>query len=280
MSSGELFEPGETGREPIHPNLYVGTAGWSYDDWNDVFYPKGTTSRGRLEYYSGRFRTVEIDSTFYAIPARETVRSWYQRTPEKFVFAAKFPREVTHEARLVNCGTEAATFVDVMQELDDKLGPLLIQMPPSFKVDKFDDLARFLEGLPDGLAYAVEVRHRSWLVEEFSDLLRRWNVAMTLTCGGHLGRFWRATSRIAYVRWLGEFGAVERFDHPQLDRTEEIAWWAPRMAHFLDRGGVVFGYANNNYTGFAPHAVECIERELEDALAEYDDGGADSRDCP
>ena len=270
MSDGQLFEWEGPERDPVHEHLYRGTAGWSYDDWDGVFYPSGTSSTGRLPYYASRFRTVEIDSTFYAIPARKTVRSWHERTPDDFIFAAKFPRTVTHQARLVGCGTEAATFVDVMEELGPRLGPLLIQLPPSLNVGAFDDLARFLEGLPDGHMYAVEVRHPSWLNEEFSALLKRWNVSMTLSCGGHLGRFWRATSRIAYVRWMGVHDVLESFDREQIDREEELDWWAPRLAHFLDRGGVVFGYVNNNYTGHSPATIETIETKVESALGQYD----------
>ncbi len=268
--TSDLFEGIRPDWDVVHDQLYLGTSGWSYDDWDGVFYPAGTASSARLPRYASRFRTVEIDSTFYACPSRRTVQSWHQRTPSGFVFAAKFPRAVTHEARLDGCGAEAATFVDVMTELGPRLGPLLVQLPPSFTVDQFDVLARFLEGLPDGLMYAVEVRHRSWLTEEYAALLRRWNVAMTLTCGGHLGRFWRVTSRIAYVRWLGEHDAFDSYQGLQRERDEELAWWAPRMAHFLDRGGTIFGYANNNYEGHSPQTVRRLERQVEAALSNRD----------
>ncbi len=265
--TAELFDGVQPDWNLAHDQLYLGTAGWSYDDWDGVFYPSGTSSLGRLPYYASEFRTVEIDSTFHATPSRTTVQSWHQRTPPGFVFAAKFPRAITHAARLVDCGTEAATFIEVMTELGDRLGPLLIQLPPSFTVDKFDDLARFLEGLPDGLMYAVEVRHRSWLVEEYAQLLKRWRVAMTLTCGRHLGRFWRVTSRIVYMRWLGEHDPFERYDRIQQPRDEELEWWAARMAHFLERGGTVFGYAANDYEGFSPQTVRRVSSAVADSLS-------------
>ena len=264
--TGELFEGVRPDWDVVHDHLYLGTAGWSYDDWDGAFYPSGTDSRGRLPHYASEFRSVEIDSTFYACPSRRTVQSWHQRTPEGFVFAAKFPRQITHEARLVGCGTEAATFIEVMTELGNRLGPLLIQLPPSFTIDRFDDLARFLEMLPDGFIYAVEVRHRSWLIDEYAELLKRWQVAMTLTCGGELGRFWRATSRIAYIRWLGGYDTFETYDHTQGERDDEIAWWAPRMAHFLGRGGTIFGYANNNYEGFSPETVRRVSDQVSTEL--------------
>jgi uncharacterized protein YecE (DUF72 family) len=259
---GERIEGVDVGVKRLHENLYLGTAGWSYNDWKGTFYPPKTSSADRLGYYAGQFRTVEIDSTFYGIPSLKTVQSWHMRSPDGFVFAPKFPRAVTHEARLVNCADLATTFIETMQELGNRLGPLLLQLPPSFRADSFDDLARFLEGLPDGMIYAVEVRHRSWLIDEYADLLKRWQVAMVLTCGSHLGRFWRATSRIAYIRWLGTHNAFPAYDRPQAQRDEEIAWWAPRMAHFLDRGGTIFGYANNNYEGFSPSTIRRIEAQI------------------
>jgi uncharacterized protein YecE (DUF72 family) len=252
--------------ELIHDKLYLGTAGWGYPDWDGVFYPAGTSSKGRLPYYASKFRSVEIDSTFYASPSRKTVQSWHQRSPDGFVFSAKFPRAVTHEARLVGCGTEAATFLEVMKELGNRLGPLLIQLPPSFTVDRFDDLARFLELLPDGHMYAVEVRHRSWLIDEYAELLKRWKVAMVLSCGRHLGRFWRATSSIAYVRWLGDHDAYDSYTERRGERDEEIAWWAPRMAHFLKRGGTIFGYSTNDYEGFAPDSAQRISQAVAECL--------------
>lgn len=251
-----------TGQNSFHPHLYLGTSGWSYADWQGAFYPAKMPANQRLGFYAEQYRSVEINSTFYGMPSLKTVQSWRTQSPEGFVFAAKFPRVITHQARLVNCGGLATTFIETMQELGDRLGPLLLQLPPSMSADSLDDLGRFLEGLPDGLVYAVEVRHRSWLTEEFADLLKRWQVSMVLTCGEHMGRFWRATSRVAYIRWLGVHDAFENYASPKIERDEEIAWWSARMAHFLDRGGTIFGYANNNYEGFSPRTVRRVESEL------------------
>lgn len=250
----------------VQDNLRLGTSGWSYDDWNGVFYPPGTSQKERLSHYASQFRTVEVDSTFYGIPTMKTVQGWFERTPDDFMFSAKFPRSITHERRLIECEEEAMGFVGVMGELGHKLGPLLLQLPPSMTIASFHDLERFFEGLPDGLAYAVEVRHRSWLVEEFADLLKRWNVAMTLTSGGAMAPFWRVTSRIAYIRWLGQWDAMERFDEVQIDRGEDMDWWIARMNHFLDQGGLVVGYVNNHYSGHAPATV----RELQQKMANVD----------
>lgn len=265
-----LFEDPPTEPEAdrsVHPNLYLGSAGWSYDDWEGPFYPPGTSQLDRLSHYASRFRTVEIDSTFYGIPALSTVQGWYQRTPEDFVFSAKFPSSITHEAELIDCADETYRFVETMSELGEKLGPLLLQFSPSFGADRMNDLEAFLEGLPDGLMYAVEIRHPSWLMDDFANLLKRWNVALCLPSAGRLHRFWRVTSRFAYIRWLGRQNVLDRFDEVQIDRTEDIEWWVPRIRHFLDYGGMVFGYVNNNYSGHSPVTVREIARRVRDDLA-------------
>lgn len=242
----------------------LGTCGWGYDDWDGVFYPPGTAGKERLKHYATRYRTVEIDATFYATPARTTVQSWRRRSPEGFIFSAKFPRAITHEARLRGCGEAAEEFVDVMSELGDRMGPLLIQLPPSMTGRSLGDLERFFEGLPDGYSYAVEVRHRSWLVEPFADVLKRWNVALALTDGSHLKRFWRVTSQIAYIRWLGTWNAFECYDRQQRPVDGDLDWWVPRMEHFLDRGGTVLGYVNNNFAGYSPSVVDALAGRLND----------------
>ena len=251
----------------LHPRLFLGSAGWSYDDWDGPFYPPKTSSYDRLTRYAERFRTVEIDSTFYGTPTMKTVQGWHQRTPDDFIFSAKFPRAITHEARLRNCGEQTYRFIETMSELGPKLGPLLLQFPPSFAADRMRHLEEFLEGLPDGLMYAVEIRHRSWLTDEFADLLKRWNVALCLPSAGGLERFWRVTSQFVYIRWLGRPDVLERYDHVQIDREEDIEWWVPRIRHFLDYGGSVFGYVNNNYAGHSPETLRTISETLAQSLS-------------
>ena len=243
----------------------IGTCGWAYDDWDDVFYPPDIDGTYRLVHYADRFQTVEIDSTFYAIPSRKTVRAWRERTPPGFIFSAKFPRQITHEKRLADCGDLAATFVDVMSELGDRLGTLLIQLPPSMGRRYFSTLQRFLEGLPDGYSYALEVRNRSWLVDDFAQLLRRWKVALALTDSTHLDRFWRVTSQIVYIRWLGQWNAFERYDRVQQSVESALDWWEPRMEHILDRGATILGYVNNNFAGYSPAIVEAISQRVDGA---------------
>ncbi len=241
----------------------LGTCGWSYDDWVTAgFYGPELTTKDRLPAYAERFGTVEIDSTFYAIPRLSTVQGWVERTPSGFVFSAKFPRQITHEGRVAEKGELAQAFVETMSELGEKLGALLLQFPPSFTATSMGDLERLLQGLPDGYVYAVEVRHRSWLTEEFADLLKQWRVSLVLTASPRFRPFWRVTSTVAYIRWLGRWNAYETYDQLRRPVEEDLDWWVPRMEHFLNRGGTVLGYVNNNFAGYSPAVVEQIRERL------------------
>src|SRR3954468_10106130 len=185
-SAGEIFPPEE--------GLYLGTSGWSYADWEGTLYPRGTPPAGRLAEYAKHFATVEIDSTFYGTPRGTTVARWRQVAPCGFLFAAKFPQELTHERKLVNSRSEAEGFVRTMQALEDRLGPLLLQLPPNFTVEGKEVLNAFLQELPEGPRYAVEVRHRSWVGSDLPELLRERGAALTLVDYPRMPRLEEATT--------------------------------------------------------------------------------------
>ncbi len=241
---------------PPEENLYLGTSGWSYEDWEGTVYPPGTPPAGRLAEYVKHFATVEIDSTFYGTPKRSTVARWREVAPRGFLFAAKFPREITHEKGLVDCRREAETFVRTMEGLDDRLGPLLLQFPPAFSIEGKEVLDGFLRELPEGPRYAVEVRHRSWLSSDLPDLLRERGAALTLVDYPRMPRLDEATAPFAYVRWLGdrrEFPSGHT--GPKKDRDEDLRWWSGLVDRFLAEGRTVFAYANNHYQNHSPSTV-------------------------
>ncbi len=243
--------------EPPEEDLYLGTSGWSYADWEGTLYPEALPSASRLAEYAKHYATVEIDSTFYGTPRRSTVEKWREIVPDGFLFAAKFPQEVTHERNLVNSRSEAENFVHTMQGLDDRLGPLLLQLPPDFTVEGTDVLDKFLAELPKGPSYAVEVRHRSWLDSDLSDLLRERGAALTLVDYPRMPRLEEATTDFAYIRWLGnrrEFPSGHT--HLKKDRDDDLLWWAGVVDRFLEEGKTVFAYANNHYQNHSPSTLE------------------------
>ena len=247
--------PGEI--SPHEPGLYLGTSGWSYADWEGTLYPEGLPAASRLAEYARHYSTVEIDSTFYGTPRGTTVERWRNVAPRGFLFAAKFPQEVTHERKLANVRSEAEGFVHTMQALEDRLGPLLLQLPPGFTVEGMEVLNAFLRELPEGPRYAVEVRHRSWIGSDLPQLLRECGAALTLVDYPRMPRLEEATTDFAYIRWLGnrrEFPSGHT--DPKKDRDDDLLWWAGAVDRFLKEGKTVFAYANNHYQNHAPSTVE------------------------
>ena len=237
--------------------MYLGTSGWSYADWDGTLYPGGTPAGSRLAEYVKHYATVEIDSTFYGTPRRSTVQKWREVAPEGFLFAAKFPQEVTHERSLTGSEDLAENFVLTMELLGDRLGPLLVQLPPSFTVEGMDVLERFLESLPRGFRYAVEVRHRSWVGSDLPALLREHEAALTLVDYPRMPRLEEATASFVYIRWLGnrrEFPSGHT--HPKKDRTGDLRWWSGAVDRFLSDDRQVFAYANNHYQNHSPSTLE------------------------
>jgi uncharacterized protein YecE (DUF72 family) len=242
---------------PPEPGLYLGTSGWSYADWEGTLYPENLPAASRLAEYAKHYATVEIDSTFYGTPRRSTVEKWREVVPEGFLFAAKFPQEITHDLNLVGADAETNAFLRTMAELGDRLGPLLLQLPPSFTVEGMSVLEDFLKGLPEGFRYAVELRHRSWLGSDLPEMLRERGAALTLIDYPRMPRMDGATAGISYIRWLGnrrEFPSGHT--HLKKDRDDDLLWWAGVVDRFLKEGKTVFAYANNHYQNHSPSTVE------------------------
>jgi uncharacterized protein YecE (DUF72 family) len=243
--------------EPPEENLYLGTSGWSYADWEGTLYPEGLPSGSRLAEYVKSFATVEIDSTFYGTPRRSTVQNWREVAPDGFLFAAKFPQEVTHERNLVGAEAEVETFVSTMAGFEDRLGPLLVQLPPSFDVEGMGVLEDFLGRLPEGFRYAVEVRHRSWLGSDLPQMLGERGAALTLIDYPGMPRMEEATADFSYIRWLGDRREFPS-GHTRLrkERDDDLSWWSDLVGRFLGEGRAVFAYANNHYQNHSPSTLQ------------------------
>lgn len=249
-------------------SLYLGTSSWTAESWNGGFYPKGTPSGDYLIHYGRRFRSVEVDATWYRPPSPRTVEGWRAKTPDGFLFAAKVPQSITHEKVLVDCEAELEQFLEVMRGLGPKLGVLLFQFP-YFRRDVFphpdlflERLRPFLQALPDDVRFAVEVRNKQWLSAPLFDVLRGRNVALAwidhpwMPPARQYGRMPGAvTADFLYVRWLGDRHKIEEvtksWDRLVYDRTRELAAWAELLRELTPRLGRVHAYFNNHYAGCA-----------------------------
>lgn len=257
--------------------LYLGTQGFSFKDWVGPFYPEGTSPRTYLEAYVRHFPSVEIDSTFYGVPKATTIQGWYQRTPAQFVFAAKFPKLITHEKKLEGALGDAEAFIGSMQALGDKLAVLTLQFAYDFKPELFNRLDSFLGLLPAGQRYAVEVRNREWLTSAFREMLSGHNVALVLQDLHYMPRLDWITADFSVIRWLGRRKDIQVFDHVQIDRTEALEAWATRVENFLDEGIDVYGYFNNHFAGHSPASVRQFAELLNQPLRPPPAEGADQQ---
>jgi len=161
--------------------LFAGTSGFAYPAWKPAFYPAKLPAKDFLKFYSGRLNCVEINYTFRRLPAAATLESWVAATPPGFVFAVKANMRITHILRLKNAGPATELFLKAIDPLrtSRRLGPVLFQLPPNMKCDAAT-LRDYLAMLPEGMRFAFEFRHESWLAEPVYDELRRRNVALCL----------------------------------------------------------------------------------------------------
>ena len=241
--------------------LHVGCSGWNYASWrHGVFYPERCPARLWLEYYARHFDTVEVNATFYRLPTVKAVQGWVDQTPDDFVFTIKMSRYVTHIKRLRELGPSLERFYERIQPLlgSPKLGPMLWQLPPTFRRDD-ELLASALERLPPG-RHCFEFRHPSWFAPEVMGLLRARRVALVIGDRPEVHAFQthELTASWAFVRFhAGTRGRRGNYSEAELrEWAERIRRWPVEEA---------FLYFNNDWEGFAPRNAlrlrELLSRE-------------------
>jgi uncharacterized protein YecE (DUF72 family) len=241
-------------------NIFLGTSGWSYQEWEGSFYEK--REKNKLRAYSRVFKTVEIDSTFYRVPSKGTVMGWLRYSPSDFVFTAKLPKTITHDGMLglkSDVAKELEGFLEVMRplQLGGKLGCLLIQLPPKYDFNP-ENLEGFFKSLDPLFRYAVEFRHKSWMRDETWSLLRKHDVAYAVVDEPLLPPEVHLTADFAYFRWHGK-GKNPWFDYQY--SKEELEPWFPKIRETANQVKKVYGYFNNHYHGYAPeNCLQLIER--------------------
>jgi uncharacterized protein YecE (DUF72 family) len=237
----QAAEPVQIGSATIH----VGTSGWHYKQWIGDFYPAKIPAANMLAWYSQEFHTVEINNSFYRLPEEKTFREWARKVPEGFLFAVKASRFLTHIKRLKDAEDPIRLFFSRARFLGRKLGPILFQLPPKWKMDH-GRLREFLELLPSNHRYAIEFRDPTWYTASIYELLRIHNVALCMH-DWH-SEIWphELTAKLAYLRFHGTTGRYAGNYPDQLleDWARRIATWSPQLEHF-------FIYFNNDVAGHA-----------------------------
>jgi uncharacterized protein YecE (DUF72 family) len=195
-------------------NLYVGTSGYSYKEWKGTFYPEDLAEKGMLRYYGERFRTVEINNTFYRMPKESVLEGWANEVPADFKFVLKASQRITHMQRLKDASDSVSYLLKVAKVLNERLGPLLFQLPPFLKKDALR-LQEFLGLLPKDCRAAFEFRHQSWFDSEVFDLLRAHQAVLCIAeAENELQIPFESTADWGYLR----------LRRPDYDDKELAAW--------------------------------------------------------
>ncbi len=236
--------------------IHIGTSGWSYDSWDGPFYPESLPAGERLEYYAGQFDTVEINNTFYSLPDERTVRNWHDSVPERFLFAVKASRYITHRKKLKDPEKSIGRFFEHIGPLAEKAGPVLFQLPPRWH-ENTGRLAEFLGKLPPDYRYAFEFRDPSWFNEEVYDLLKKHHAAFCIYDLGERRSPDVVTAGFVYIRLHGpETRYAGCYTQSQLSQ------WAEKVRKWQRTGHEVYLYFDNDENGYAARNAREIQEIL------------------
>lgn len=249
--------------------LFIGTSGWIYPHWDEIFYPENLPQKEKLKYYSSHFKTTEINYSFYHLPKPSTYQKWYSETPLDFLFTIKVSRFITHIKRLSGVEEAWEIFLKNALFLKEKMGPFLLQFPPSFSAfaplrrirrsspaasiggkatDNIKRLEEFLKLITQShnLRYAFEFRHKSWCSQEIYKLLKKYNTAWVIAASPNWPKSEVITSDFAYIRMHGPKSLFSsKYTKNELeDLAQKIKNWQKQK---LD----VYVYFNNDAMGYA-----------------------------
>ena len=241
-----------------HGKFFIGTSGFSYKHWRGIFYPEELPQGKWLEFYTQNFDTVEINSSFYHLPRPSTCENWRNRVPEGFIFAMKASRFITHIKRLKGIEEPIRNFIEVIQPLREKLGPILFQLPPGMEKD-IPLLKNFIDTLPGGFCYVFEFRNDTWYDDDLFCLLDEKDIAFCIHDFPKRASPCEVTGSFVYIRFHGVSQAYSSFYS-----DGELETWAEQMKNYLKTGKDVYAYFNND---IHVHAVENA-KTLEHLLGE------------
>lgn len=231
-------------------NFWIGTSGFQYSEWKGNFYPEDLPTAKMLSFYAERFNATEINYTFHRVPVQKTIENWKAQTPETFRFALKAPQKITHWAKLRDCSDTVDYFCKVVTGLGERLGPVLFQLPPTFKKDT-DVLSSFLRELPSMRA-AFEFRHESWFDAEVFELLKSRNIALCIADTDALATPKNITADYGYLR-------LRREDYS----SEDVKEWSDFVRERNTTWSDAFVYFKHEESGIGPK----LARQMTEFLA-------------
>lgn len=224
---------------------YIGTSGWRYKHWIGPFYPDSVPDGQFLEYYTDHFSTVEINNSFYRLPTSKMLTKWRDTVPDNFTFSVKASRFITHMKKLKDPKKPVHSFLRRIKILDDKLGPILFQLPPSWKIN-IERLSSFLEILPKDYRYTFEFRDPSWFDSKVYEILSKYEAAFCIyELDGRLSPK-EVTTDFVYIRLHGPEGAYKG-----QYKTDMLNKWAYAFHEWKSQGKQIYCYFDNDEAGYA-----------------------------
>jgi uncharacterized protein YecE (DUF72 family) len=241
--------------------LYIGTSGYSHDDWKGMFYPPQVRAKDYLPFYARHFNCVELNVTFYRLIPPETFLAWHNETPPDFRFVVKGSRYITHIHRLVDFEEPLERYFKNAKPLAEKLLGVLWQFPPSFTRDEKDmeRFTRFVHELTKHECFhSFEFRHPSWFCDQTYDLLRKNNMNL---CLAHSAEFTSAPAQTSDFVYLRFHGPKKLYESEYSE--EEMEAWAGKTVEWLQHSKFVCAFFNNDYHGFAINNAQQLKKILE-----------------
>jgi len=240
----------------VMTEYYVGTSGWHYEHWRGLFYPEALAKPKWLGFYAQDFTTVELNNSFYHLPSEKAFVNWRESSPKGFVFAVKISRFITHIKRLRNVEEPLRNFLTRADFLQDKLGPLLYQLPPGMRRND-ETLEAFLAILPRQYRHVFEFRHESWIDDDVFSILKRYNVGLCVFDMPDFTCPVVATADFAYVRFHGSTGL-----YWSCYSDEELSDWAKKIDELGKNLKAVYIYFNNDAEAYAVRNAKTLSRLL------------------
>ena len=245
-------------REPV---IRIGTSGWHYNHWKGPFYPADMSTAQFLNFYARHFDTVELNNPFYRTPSAETFVTWRKSTPLGFTFAVKANRHFTHNKKLKDPQPALDHFVELVDKLGRKRGPVLFQLPPHWRLN-LERLSDFLSSLPKKHRYTIEFRESNWHTSEVYALLKKHNVAFCIFDLNHFLSPIELTADFAYIRLHGPDGPYQG----QYDE-QTLAAWAQRLVDWRALGIDSHCYFDNDQAGFAAADAQRLRDKVKEFSA-------------
>jgi uncharacterized protein YecE (DUF72 family) len=251
---------------PVTANYLLGMQGWQHPEWIGSWYSQSIESSAMLGEYAQRFPTVEVDDTFYGIPPEPVVRRWRDSVPAGFSFALKAPQQVTHEQRFAGPGGLLKRFLERISVLEEKLGPVLLLAPIGFEPNDANRAALrvFVNTLPSGFLWALELRHAGWFTEDIFDMFRSKNMAMVIGENRWVRRssvlklMNEPTADFAYIRWANRSQTVLSAERSE-SKDHVSTNWGKTLEGLSSLVKTVYGYFNINAYGNGLRSVEELQ---------------------